>query len=286
MCFGLAMDYISPHVKGGGEAKRYHVCEKSDEDILMFGSSRMAHHYISKMIADSLGMTCYNCGEEGNGIIYCYGMFKKIIKRHTPKVIIYDVSDYDVRKDDHTKYIRLLKPHASDPDIREFIVQVSPNERLKLYSNLYRYNSTCISLLGGMVGMPVCEGGFEPLSGTMDYEPEVTPSKDKSTEIDPFKEKCLRQMIEVCLDKHIQLIFTLSPSYSGGESRSAYIISTKELCKEYGVPFVDCIGLANVSDHREYFKDTIHLNATGAKVFTDSLITRIRPFISKSILHK
>jgi hypothetical protein len=278
MSFGYAMDYMSSHAKGGGGAKRYHVNRTTDEDILMFGSSRMAHHYNPKMIGDSLGMTCYNCGEDGNGIIYCYGLFVQIIKRYTPKVIIYDVSGFDVEKDDLTKYVGLLKPFAGDSDVRDIIVSILPSDRLKLYSKLYRYNSTCVSLLGGMVGMPAYEGGFEPLNVVMDYEPTIAVKKDEMTEIEPTKEKYLRSMIETCKEKNIKIIFAVSPTYRGGEFGPSHP-EMKKLCDEYGIAFIDYRGLKGVAECREYFKDSSHLNARGADVYTDSLITRLKPII-------
>jgi hypothetical protein len=277
MCFGYAMDYVNSHAHGGGGAKRYYIIEKSGEDILMFGSSRMAHHYNPQMIADSLGLSCYNCGEDGNGIIYSYGLFQHILKRYTPKVIIYDISSFDVKFDDLSKYIGLLRPYADDPDVANVITTVSPNDRLKLYSHLYRYNSTCIGLLGGMVGSSRYEGGFEPLNAVMDYEPEI-PKDENNTNIEPFKEQCLRNLIQTCQSKKIKLIFTVSPSYHGEQSGPAHP-EVKALCDAYGITFIDCLGLHGVSDNREFFKDRTHLNVDGANAFTDSLITRIKPIV-------
>ena len=37
----------------------------TNEDILIFGSSRALHHYNPQIIEDSLGMTCYNVGSGG-----------------------------------------------------------------------------------------------------------------------------------------------------------------------------------------------------------------------------
>ena len=59
------------------------------------------------MISDSLGVSCYNAGESGCGIILAYGRLLMILERYTPKAIIYEVTpdfDYLDGKDNH-KYL-------------------------------------------------------------------------------------------------------------------------------------------------------------------------------------
>lgn len=275
--FGYCFDYMIAHVKGGGVAKRYHIAKNSDEEILMFGSSRMSHHYNPNMIEDSLGLTCYNCGEDGLGIIYSYGMLQMVLKRYTPKVIIYDISGFDVETDDMTKYINSLKPYASDPDVRNHIASVSSNERLKLCSKLYRYNSRCIGLIGGMLGYNIINKGFLPLDVVMDYEPEIV-KQSEIVEIDPLKEKCIRSMIEECESRNIKLIFAVSPRYKGDEFAPSYP-EVKKICDEYGIDFIDCIGLRDVANHKEYFKDQTHMNRVGANIYTDTIINRLKPIL-------
>ena len=69
LLFGVVCQYLNDHSKGGGIKSRYYVCKESNEDVLIFGSSRAKHHYVPDIIEDSLSMTCYNTGEDGNGII-------------------------------------------------------------------------------------------------------------------------------------------------------------------------------------------------------------------------
>ena len=39
---------------------------------------------------DSLHMTCYNCGNDGSGIVLSYGRLLMVKERKTPKIIIQD----------------------------------------------------------------------------------------------------------------------------------------------------------------------------------------------------
>ena len=72
------MDYVVKNIEVGGRGRDNYICDKSVDDILIFGSSRAVHHYNSSMIEDSLGMSCYNCGDDGNGIILSYGRLSMI----------------------------------------------------------------------------------------------------------------------------------------------------------------------------------------------------------------
>jgi hypothetical protein len=281
ICFGYCMDYLDSHAKGSGVAKRYYICQKTSEDILMFGSSRMAHHYNSKIIEDSLKMTCYNCGVDSHGIIYTYGLLQLILKRYTPKIIIYDLSGYDFEVSDNMKFLKFLKPYANDNDIKDLIVSISPSDKFKLYSNFYKYNSLLINDLAGLRSGNQYEKGFEPVYGTMDYEPQIKGLSSDYDHIDPEKKKYLDKFIRLCKSKNITLIFAVSPLYQGSASLSIpYAI--RSLLDEHGIPLFDCVSLQNISDNRQYFPDPIHMNEQGANQYTDTIISRIKPIVQQS----
>ena len=102
---GFAFKHLQS-IAGGGTGAEYYVCKEGSEDVLVMGSSRASHHYVSRILADSLGMTCYNGGQDGNGIVMQYGRWKMISKRHVPKVLIYDIEPaFDLSVDDNSRYI-------------------------------------------------------------------------------------------------------------------------------------------------------------------------------------
>lgn len=276
--FGLCMDYVNSKAKGGGAGKRNYIALESNEEILMFGSSRMSHHYNPSIIQDSLGMTCYNCGEDGNGIIFSYGMLQLVLERYTPKMIIYDVSPFDVAADDYTKYTNLLKPYASaHSDLKDFVVSILPNEKWKMFSSFYRYNSNFISILGGLTLMPVYQGGYEPLKGVMTFDSKpVGEEFFKNYEsIDATKEYCLRRLIETCQSKDIKLIFAESPYFQGASMEPSYPL-VQDLCKEYNITYIDCVDLPSIVGHKEFFKDSSHMNEEAANMYTRYLVSQLK----------
>ena len=51
-------------------------------DIVILGSSRASHHYVPHIITDSLGLTCVNLGEDGQGILYNYPIAHMVMKNN------------------------------------------------------------------------------------------------------------------------------------------------------------------------------------------------------------
>ena len=83
--FGYTMGAITKRIDIGGAGRNNYICDKMTDDVLIFGSSRAEHHYNAQMISDSLGVSCYNAGEGGCGIILAYGRLLMILERCTPK---------------------------------------------------------------------------------------------------------------------------------------------------------------------------------------------------------
>lgn len=48
VAFGYVCRYLNSHAKGGDTLNHYYIAKECDKDILIFGSSRCMHHYVSK----------------------------------------------------------------------------------------------------------------------------------------------------------------------------------------------------------------------------------------------
>ena len=103
---GHFLQFVTNQIRIGGQGRDNYIANLANEDILVFGSSKAVHHYNPKIIEDSLGMSCYNCGQDGNGIILDYGRLLMIKERHQPKTIIVDVNpSFDLILNDNHKYL-------------------------------------------------------------------------------------------------------------------------------------------------------------------------------------
>lgn len=253
-----------------------HISNVGQEDLLVFGSSRAVHHYNSHILKDSLGIDCYNCGEDGQGIILNYGRLLMEKQRHTPKIVIYDVqSEYDVEQDDNTKYLKWLRPHYEKKGISEIIKSVDKKEAWKSLSRLYRYNSEYLLLLIALVhsNEETNDMGFFPLDGQMDTTKVGNRKADLSNDIktDSLKLYYLREFIKELGGQ--RLYFVVSPTWYGKTNNYETI---KQLCKEHQIPFIDFSDNPKYIHQNKFFKDGMHLNKLGADEFTKDLVVRLK----------
>lgn len=278
--YGVLSRFLITHSKGGLTKSVEYAAHECEADLLIFGSSRAMHHYVPAVLSDSLGMSCFNCGMDGNGILYLYSRYLMTINRYTPKAIVYDVSGFDLAKDDHTKYLEFQKRYCDDPGVMDVIRDINPNEPWKLKSNLYRYNGRCLAMMLLDYVHPshnVDSTGYKPLSGVMNYEPAVSVHEKTAPEWDPMKKDYFRKLAESCREKGIKLTIAYSPQYKA--KSSDYYLEVTGFCKGNGIPVIDYFATDYFNAHRELFEDRVHMNDSGAREYTNMIVKEIREII-------
>lgn len=275
--FGLAMSRALYETKKGDWGRNNYIYDNVQSEAVVLGSSRAIHHYSPIIISDSLGMSCYNCGEDGMGIFLMYARYKAIRQRYTPRLVIYEVlPEYDLLLEkDNSKYLKFLRPYTTVPEIDSLVRCISPAERYKLMSNMYRYNSVFLDILSQRYSKAPGDASdytYSPLDGEMDYEPP--PVSQNQMCIDSLKLTCLEKIITGCLVDGTQLVFTASPIYK--PVSEAAFGPVKELCKKYRIPFINYYCDKDFCDNPEYFVDGGHLNRRGAELVTSNIAGDIK----------
>ena len=277
---GHCMSYLINNVKGGDNWRNNYICKTTNEDVLIFGSSRAFHHYNPQVIIDSLNLSCYNCGQDGNGIILNYGRLLMILQRYQPKVIIYDIStSFDYFANDNHKYLGRLKPYYDEKGIKELFNSVDQTERWKMLSSMYRYNSSFLQIISDYFHpiQQVGNKGFRPLKGSFDPMKIRNNKDNEDNEImyDTLKIDYIHKFISLC--NNTTLIFTHSPIWYGLDSTKLDII--KNICKKNKIPFLYFSNNPKYVHNDSLFKDGSHLNEKGANEFTKYLIRKLRPLL-------
>mgnify|MGYP002625715939 FL=1 len=276
---GYTFSYMSKHSKGGYVGHHNYITDGVHEDILIFGSSRAIHHYNPQILVDSLGLSCYNCGQDGNGILLYYGWWQIIKEHYKPKIIIYDIAtsfDLHVGEDNH-KYLGWLKESYERANIREIFDAVDKTEKYKMMSQMYRYNSKFHQIAADFVYplYVVKANGFLPLQGevdTMRIKKKNDSAPVKKAKFDPLKIEYLNKFIDET--DSVKLIFTVSPMWYG--INPEHLSAIKDICQQRDIPFVDFSNDPKYVHNNVYFKDGSHLNARGADEFTRDLIRELK----------
>lgn len=272
--FGMTMKYLQNHAKGGYVGHHNYILHQTNEDILIFGSSRAIHHYNPQIIKDSLGMSCYNCGQDGNGIVLFYGWWQMIKGRYLPKMIIYDVNpgfDLLVGEDNH-KYLGWLRSEYDNDGVKQVFEDIDPTEKYKMKSMMYRYNSKFLQNIIDYFHpiFQISPNGYLPLKGELN-KMKIKNKKSNETGLayDSQKLTYIENFVKDVKASGINLVFVASPVWYG--SAEEQFKPLKDICKKHAIQFYNYSNDTNYVHNDVMFKDGSHLNAYGADEFTKEI---------------
>ena len=259
-----------------GIIHRQEYClHESNEDILIMGSSRAAHHYVPEIFTDSLGMSCYNCGSDGQCIYYTYALLSAYIERGAaPKMVICEVVPQDIEVSSSSTFNfdaaaeRFAPVYGEFECIDSLLESQGWKSKVKLLSQAYRYNSKLVQVIKCNFIGEAENNGYEPLYGTspvgvIEDDGEVVPAS-----IEQYKVNSFKNLISLCKRNGIDLIFAYSPTLNRRQSEG--IAKAKSIAESSDVPFIDMSCDARFED-ASFFKDRNHLNDTGAKVYSAAI---------------
>lgn len=258
-------------------------------DVIIFGNSRAMHHYDTRIISDSLKMSCYNAGKDGlNNMAMIYAELKVVAGRFLPKIVILE-SDLDFELAPYL-YDRLsvLLPYYRDyPEMQQIVLLRGPYEKFKLLSEIYPFNSSLLNIIrynGESLALQkqnLNYSGYIPLKNKLNnkfFVNENVLEKEKScrTEIDSNSLKAFKELVLLCQQKNIKLYIVNSPIFypSGVKKIPPPKVTEYPLnfLNQQKVNFLDFSYDTNFVDKKDWFNDSNHLNEDGAKAFTNILV--------------
>jgi hypothetical protein len=140
---------------------------------------------------------------------------------------------------------------------------------------LYAYKSSIIPLLN--VKHSAGEksiNGYRPLEGSkVKPSPQELPGAEQA--LDTSAEHAFDAFIQKVLEKHIRLYVIQSPIYVKHYNTSSSLDYAKSVLEKYNIPFWD-YSFDTAFYKPGYFYDYIHLNETGAALFSKAISERIR----------
>ncbi len=273
--FGAAFQYLHDHADGGMTRQMRYACRESDEDCLVFGSSRALHDYVPEILADSLGMTCLNVGSGGMGIIYNLGLLKMVTARYSPKLIIYDVYHFDFyRNESPMKFLAPLRPYYDEPGIDSLFWAVDPDSRYKMQSGFYRFNSSFFRVLLNYFQSNPVNSGYIPYTESMKEVPTPKNLLFSTPETDSLKIRCFEEFIRLTQEKGIRLVCSVAPTFQQTRDENMFV-PIEDLCREYGIPFLET-DYPEIYEHKAYFWDRVHMCDKGARTYTSRIANEIK----------
>ncbi len=262
-----------------------------DAGVLVFGSSRAMHHVDPRLLGRELGVSAYNAGCDGQGILYARMLEALLFRRGTAsKLFVLHVEPKDLYRQDASR-VAMFAPYLGEERVVDDILEsTGPLARLKLMSWTYRYNSLLLPLIRNLVA-PHEEGfdGYVPLRGVLDDLPAKGEGLDEDLDEDrrrvPIIQEELvaryREFIRSAKEGSVSVVLASSPRFgrrgAGSTEIRPGIVRFMRLAEAEGVPFirVDEQSYPIFHDSR-LFRDWSHLNAEGSALYSEILAREIR----------
>lgn len=255
--------------------RQIYCIKESDDELLIMGSSRADHQYVSSIFSDSLCMSTYNAGSEGMCIYYQYAILGSYVERRSfPKMVILDVQDLDVIKSLGMTFtleaaLDRLAPHYGEYNVIDELFDLQGwKEKIKMQSKTYRYNSKLVQTIKCNYIPSHEDRGYEAVAGNLPDDIKFENTIYDNGEIELEKVNYFIKFIELCKKNNIKLLVVYSPIYMNSATASMKFI--KKICEKRGVDFWDYSNDPYMIKH-EYFRDTQHLNDNGAHVWSSYL---------------
>lgn len=261
--------------------KLCYTLDSTREDILIFGSSRAEHHFIPTILDREIGLSSYNCGFGGEGLVFSYIQIKETLKRYKPKTIVLEISPNILIDPESQQKLKMLMPfNNKDPFISAALTKDSILEKFKLLSYIYPYNSTIASLITGSFKQKTDTlKGFRPLVGTVDTSGLFNRIKVSfSTSSIPAERLAdLKNILSFCSSNNVQTIAVMTPIFETNKNYDDMSKQIELICRQFkNVSFLDFGKDNDFYENRKYFKDNLHLNYQGAELFSEKFSKKLR----------
>lgn len=244
-----------------------------DANVLIMGNSRAWSQYSPRILDSVLGTYTYNIGIDGS----CFNrqLARYDIYRHyqmsAPCYIIQNLEFFTLG---HTEgYEReQFMPFLMYPYFRKRICEIEPFSFGELFIPMYRYYINNVYDEYTKYDFPLVKGY---------YCEDITWDESTTKEIVPYRQEVDTNTIHLFTDfikdvqrEDIKLIFVIAPLY---KDATCNVLNLEEihsifykLSEDYNIPILD---YANcwLSQDTMYFKNTTHLNKTGAELFSIKL---------------
>lgn len=266
---------------------------KINADLLIMGSSRAWRHIDPNVLEDSLGLSSYNLGMDGQHLPMQLWRYETFLKKNPiPKVIVYSLDFFMLtpsnelfNKDQFLPY--MLFDFNAEEHLKNYIGFDYFDYRVPLIrycgANKALFHTARISLLPKSNQKGRVKGFYaEDKKWNQDFEKVKAQMTGYNATIDSAILKQFDLYIKNCKQKKIQIILVYSPEYFEGQNfvsnRKEVINAFEELAKQNEIKLLN-YSSDTISFKKSLFYNTTHLNKTGAELFSKKLASDLKSII-------
>ena len=265
-------------------------------DIIISGSSRATYHFDPRIIAQTSGLRAFNIGKVGSQTDVELGVLRAYLEHNRkPKLVVQSLDAFTFITTQEVYQPAMYVPYLDDPVVLKMMQMADPSLVKGRFIPLYDYtvedmNFTWWVGVRGLAGINPRQtyyGGFMPRdrSWTNDFAQfRAGNPHGVSFAIEPRGIKVLEDLILLCKQNGIQLVFVYSPEYAPMQrmtnDRSQIFAEFKKLSEQYGIPFWDYSNWEYAND-TDMFYNSQHLNARGAETFSSQFAQQLTRYMAQ-----
>ena len=269
----------------------FYELKKDTVDVLFLGSSHTYASFCPQVLYDEYGITSYNMGMGNQNLILSYYWLKEALRTQSPSAVVVESvfafnrcnnpsNSLESATQKSLNYMHWTRNRVDaikafceiEPELyswESFIPNIRYHDRWK---ELHEEDFTAgeIAKRSGLMGYTAA---FRYYCNIEDYRP-YDPDREKTdaAEMVPAMKEYMERIADLCKEKKIRLILTLTPSTDATLSKHAAI---QAFANEQGVEFFD-FNTADVIEEMQYdFKtdnaDEEHSSVWGAQKVTHRL---------------
>jgi hypothetical protein len=262
--------------------------------IVITGSSRAASHFDPRVIQRITGSTAFNLGRNGSQTDMQLAVLKTYLEHNRPpEIVVHNLDAFTFQTTREIYNPAQYIPYLNENELYQPLCKINRNMWKSRYIPLYGYVAEDMSFawIQGLRAFlpPQRENLYDG------YDPRETKWTDEFArfkasqrepvrwEIEPAGIRLTEELVRVCRDRNIRLIFVYSPEYSEMQAltgnRQEIFGSFRKIAAGKQVPFWDYSNWQYAAN-TEYFTNSQHLNATGAEVFSADVALKLKEYIA------
>lgn len=283
---GIVLDWAMTKLPdySGQLAKDNYRINRVDKDIVIIGSSRGSHHYVTTILDDSIAdylgyrVPIYNGAIDGKFANSNCCAVESILNRYCPKLIILEMSEGELANGGGVSDLEFSAPYYwHNSVVRDYLDRCGWKERIKMKSSFYRYNDRALRIAKSFMTTGNDSTGYEPIFGTLKDTLVIDNEKKERSyaDINQFTLENFIRVLKKCKEKNVAIIVTTSPRYRPNDNNDIL----DSICRCYGVPHIERYNNELFNTNLRYFKDRGHLNDIGAHVYTSLFFGDLKSYL-------
>lgn len=276
----LFANYLKTHILPGEYGALEKILRHNEADLLVLGSSVALISINNKVLGDSLGVKTYNGGGNGQAFPFFLTMLRASTANHTPKEIILCVVPTDFTNEGLGKFYDIFGIYygLNIADIDDNLEDLKEYNRIFLKSTFYKLNSHWFRIFLYHFISPNIMGEDGHMARP---QPPVYPEKFYASigKISTERKNQLIEFLALCRDNHIKVTILFTPEYvnfTEMNDKTNAIHQISDIASKYGAKVYIDSELEPFTSNPTLFYDNLHLNIEGTKIYTDTIISRLK----------